>query len=94
MHRILAYLCRSLSAVCYACMWRSSAHRSRPSTYFLTWHPARPYSRGGPAGTHRIGVPTAALVLESVNNGSMAYTANDTMIMEHDGANMPCDMVK
>jgi hypothetical protein len=40
-------------------------------------------------GTHRVRVPTAAWVLESVNNGSIAYTnANDNMVMENNGAHM------
>ena len=39
-------------------------------------------------GAHRVRVPTAAWVLESVNNGSVAYTANDKLYMENNGAHM------
>ena len=39
-------------------------------------------------GTHRVRVPTATWVLESVGNGSLAYTENKSLIMENNGAHM------
>jgi hypothetical protein len=39
-------------------------------------------------GKHRVRVPTAGWVLESQNNGSTAYTANDSLVMENNGSHM------
>jgi hypothetical protein len=40
------------------------------------------------AGKHRVRVPTAGWVLESVDNRSMAYTADDNLYMENNGSHM------
>ena len=40
------------------------------------------------AGKHRVRVPTAGWVLESVDNSSVAYTADDNLYMENNGSHM------
>lgn len=39
-------------------------------------------------GKHRVRVPTAEWVLESVNNSSIAYTVDDNLYMENNGSHM------